>query len=241
MTPLIHRGEPFKAGEGPAQWKVCHSALSGLDEFYAMGPAESRSELTRDVLAEAVVCLDEQVPLRECLHLGGLEQFEFTALAVRDQESRTPLSKVQQLLSVTALRHSNATLQPVMGDDLGEHRPCFGIDFERDDGWGGLRETEREPDRVIPFGSADIDDQTVRSARDSFDRLVELPLVGPEKFRKERRSPRSLRRIPQAPEGAVEDRRLRTQCVADVPLRAPDCLCAFGVDAHEKPTGEGEQ
>ena len=206
-----------------------------------MGSAESRSELTRDVLAEAVVCLDEQVPLRECPHLGRLEQFEFTALAVRDQESRTPLSKVQQLFSVTALRHSNATLHAVMRDDLGQHRPCFAIDFERDDGWGGLRESEGQPDRIIPFGSADIDDQAVRSARDAFDRLVELPLVGPEQFRQERRSPGSLRRIPQAPEGAAEDGRLRTQCVADVPLRAPDCLCAFGVDAHEEPTGEGEQ
>src|SRR6266566_1638640 len=137
MTPLIHRGEPFKAAEGPAQWKVCRSTLSGLDECHAMGSAESRSELTRDVLAEAVVCLDEQVPLRECPHLGGLEQFEFTALAVRDQESRTPLSKVQQLFSVTALRHSNAILHTVMRDDLGQHRPCFAIDFERDDGWGG--------------------------------------------------------------------------------------------------------
>src|SRR5438046_9296409 len=96
MTSLIHRGEPLKAAEGPAQWKVCRSALPGLDECYAMGSAESRSELTRDVLAKAVVCLDEQVTLRECTHMGGLAQFEFTDLDVRDNEYRNPLCKIQR-------------------------------------------------------------------------------------------------------------------------------------------------
>src|SRR6267143_3878653 len=134
MTPLIHRGEPFKAAEGPAQWKVCRRALAWLDECYAMGPAESRSELARDVLAEAVVRLDEQVPLRECPHLGGLEQFEFTALAVRQEKPRAPLCQVDQLFSVTALGHGHASLHGVSLDDPGQHPPGCGVDFECDDG-----------------------------------------------------------------------------------------------------------
>src|SRR5258705_7242262 len=113
MTPLIHRGEPLKAAELPAQWEVCRGALSGLDQRHAMRPAETRRELTRDVLADAVVGLDEQVPLRQRQHLGGLEQLEFTAFAVREEEPRTSLCELQQLFSVTAFRHGNAILDRV--------------------------------------------------------------------------------------------------------------------------------
>src|SRR6516162_3848657 len=152
-------GQALLAGVEPLEKRVGRGITAALlQQCHVMSLAEAGRNHSGDAGVNTIVQLRNQIASTEAGHQVGSQQYQLTALAITDHK-RARSSQPLQMFLCTLSPNSDAVGDAVQACHLLAQLAGARVKVERDD--ARSREPERESNRIVALGTADIHDLVI--------------------------------------------------------------------------------